>query len=404
MISSGTQRVTWQQWLVDKFFLGRSFGEYLKELLTPFNCAAAVIITVGLYFIFLRFTQGLAAVTSASDVQPWGLFLAWGLFAGVPLSATGFVLTTGVHIFGMKAYRPVVRNAILLGFLGYFFAVVFLLIDLGRPWRIYYPMAISFGPASVMFLVAWHVALYLSCQALEFSPSAFEWLRIKNLHRWALNITLGLTIGGVVLSTLHQSALGAMFLLMPGKLHPLWYTPYIPWLFFVSSIAAGLCMVIVVGFLNKHLCVKQADADYLGSLDRITLGLGKSSAIALFAYFGLKLVALAHGDNWRLLATSWGFWYLVELIGFVLLPCLLFLVAVRSQHLKLVYSTALWTLLGVILNRFNVSLIMFNWNLPGRELVNWKECVIILAIVMIEILTYRWIITRMPVLRAPLQP
>lgn len=400
MLSGATESNHWRRWLQDRLFLGRPLGEYLKGLINPFDIAAGAIALVGLYFIALRFTHGLAAVTSASDEQPWGLFLSWGLFAGVPLSATGFILTSAVHLFGLKPYRPIVRNAILLGFLGYFFAVVFLLIDLGRPWRIYYPMAISFGPASVMFLVAWHVALYLSCQALEFSPSVFEWLGLKNPRQWALNITVGLTIAGAVLSTLHQSALGAMFLLMPGKLHPLWYSPYIPWLFFISSIAAGLSMMMVVGALTKRWCIRQSDAHYRAAVDHLALGLGKGCSVVLLAYFGLKVVALAHGHHWHLLATPWGGWFLVELLGFVLLPCLLFVLAERKRSVGLVCSTALWTILGVVLNRFNVSLIAFNWQLPHRELFNWKEFAIIAGVVTIEILTYRWIINRMPVLRA----
>ena len=151
------------------------------------------------------------------------------------MSATGFVLGTAVYIFGVNKYHPVVKNAILIGFLGYFFAVTFLLIDLGRPWRLPYPMFVSFGTASVLFLVAWHVALYLSCQLLEFSPSIFEWAGFKTLRKWASSLILPLTIFGVILSTLHQSALGAMLLLAPGKLHPLWYTPYLPVLFFISA-------------------------------------------------------------------------------------------------------------------------------------------------------------------------
>jgi Ni/Fe-hydrogenase subunit HybB-like protein len=383
----------------DALFLGLTPAQYLRSLITPFNCIAAVIMLPGLFFLVLRFIYGLAAVTSASNEQPWSLLLAWGLFAGVPLSSTGFLMTTAEHIFGAREYRPVVRNAILLGFLGYLFAVIFLLIDLGRPWRIYYPMTWAFGPASVMFLIAWHVSLYLSCQALELAPSAFEWLKLGRLRNWALSITLGLTIGGVVLSTLHQSALGAMFLLEPGKLHPLWYTPYIPWLFFLSSIASGLSFVIVVSFLTKRLCKEQADAGYLDNVDAISFGLGKGSAIALFAYFGLKLVALAHGDNWDLLKTSWGLWYLFELIGFVAIPMLLFIIAERRHSLRLVRFSALMTVLGVILNRFNVSLLTFSWKLHDRELFSWKELSIILAMATIEILIYRWIVRRMPVLR-----
>lgn len=382
-------------------FLGMTPAQYLRSLITPLNGIATILILPGLYLLIVRFTCGLSAVTSATNEQPWGLLLAWGLFAGVPLSSTGFLLTTAEYIFGAKEYRPVVRNAILLGFLGYLFAVIFLLIDLGRPWRIYFPMTWAFGPASIMFLIAWHVALYLSCQALELAPAAFEWLKLQSLRNWAVSITLPLTIGGIVLSTLHQSALGAMFLISPGKLHPLWYTSYLPWLFFLSSIACGLSFVIVVSCIHKRLCRQQADKAYLDSIDAISFRLGKGCAIALFAYLGLKLVALAHGDNWNLLTTSWGRWYLLEVLGFVLFPMLLFIIAERRRHLSLVRLSAIFAILGVILNRFNVSLLAFNWRLPDREIFSMKELLIIVAIVTLEIILYRWIICRLPVLRTP---
>ncbi len=296
-------------WIRERFFLNLAVTEYIKQLITPFNIIAAILIIPGLYLIGIRFTQGLGAVTSASHFEPWGLFLSWGLFSGVPMSATGFVLGTAVYIFGVKKYHPVVKNAILIGFLGYLFAVTFLLIDLGRPWRLPYPMFVSFGTASVLFLVAWHVALYLSCQFLEFSPSIFEWAGFKTLRKWALSLILALTIFGVILSTLHQSALGAMLLLAPGKLHPLWYTPYIPVLFFLSAIAAGLCMVILANFLTSRFLRDQADSEYLASLDPITLDLGTAAAFVLFTYFAVKMIALAHGDHWDLLNTPLGRWY-----------------------------------------------------------------------------------------------
>src|SRR3972149_9302509 len=164
-----------RSWVRERLFLGLGMGEYVKGLVTPFNVVAGAIIVAGLVFLVLRFAQGLGAVTSASQDQPWGLFLAWGLFSGVPLSATGFVLGTAVYVFGLKQYHPVVKNAVLVGLLGYLFAVIFLLVDLGRPWRLPYPMTISFGTASGLCLVAWHVALYLSCQFLEFFPAISEW-------------------------------------------------------------------------------------------------------------------------------------------------------------------------------------------------------------------------------------
>jgi Ni/Fe-hydrogenase subunit HybB-like protein len=393
------QTETATSWVSDRFLLNLTMSEYLKRLITPFNMIAAILILPGLALIVIRFTQGLGAVTSASQSEPWGLFLSWGLFSGVPMSATGFVLGTAVYIFGVNKYHVVVKNAILIGFLGYFFAVTFLLIDLGRPWRLPYPMFVSFGTASVLFLVAWHVALYLSCQLLEFSPSIFEWAGFKTLRKWASSLILPLTIFGVILSTLHQSALGAMLLLAPGKLHPLWYTPYLPVLFFISAIAAGLCMVILANLLTSRFLRDQADSEYLANLDPITLDLGTAASFVLFTYFALKVMALAHGGHWDLLHTPFGRWFLVEVLLFVLLPSFLFAFGSRKRRAGLVKATAVFTLAGIILNRFNVSLIALNWNLPHREFVHWKEVLIVIALITIHILVYRWIVTRMPVLR-----
>lgn len=386
-------------WARERLLLGLPIAEYLRGLITPFNVIMWAIALVGLYFIMIRYAYGLGEVTAGSQDQPWGLFLSWGLFSGVPLSATGFILGAAVYIFGLKEYRPVVKNAILVGLLGYFFAVVFLLIDLGRPWRLPYPMFVSFGTASVLFLVAWHIALYLSCQFLEFSPSLFEWGGWKTLRSRVLTVMIGLTIAGVILSVLHQSALGAMYLLAPGKLHPLWYSPYLPPLFFTSAVAAGLCMVIFVTKLTQRFLRNQADSDYLASVDRITLGLGKAASFVLIVYFAMKVIALAHGNQWDLLNTPYGYWFLVEVLGFVLLPCFLFIFAYRTRKIGLIQFTAIFTIIGIIINRLNVSLIALNWELPHREFFEWKEFLIVIGVVAIEILVYRSIVTRLPILR-----
>ncbi len=383
--------------LRDELFMGMTFKEYVKKLFTPFNIVAGIIIIIGIPLIVLRFTQGLGAVTHASHDQPWGLFLSWGLFTGVPLAATGYILASAVYLFGLKDFSPLVRPAVLTGLIGYFFAVVFLLVDLGRPWRLPYPMFVSYGTASVLFLVAWHVALYLSTQFVEFCPSIFEWLGSERFRRWALKLTIGATIFGVILSTLHQSALGALFLLAPGKLHPLWYSPFIPVFFFISSIFAGLSMVIAESTLVSRFLKHRPDSHYLASLDRLTLGLGRAASLVLFTYFGMKVIGVAHGHHWNLLNTSYGYWFLVEMIIFVFFPCFLFAVGVRNRSVGLVRFTAFFTILGVAVNRFNVSLIALNWRLPHREFFHWKEFMIVITIITIEILVYRWIINRMPV-------
>lgn len=393
---------SFQARFMDKLMMGMPLSEYVRTLITPFNVAAAAILAFGVPLVVLRFTQGLASVTHASNEYPWSILLGWGLFSGVPLSATGYVMATAVYIFGFEKYHPLVRLGVLTGFMGYLFAVIYLLIDIGRPWRIYYPMAVSFGPTSVLFLVAWHVALYLTVQLLEFSPAILEWLHSRRVRKWAVMITVAMTIAGVILSTLHQSALGALFLLAPGKVHPLWYSSFLPVFFFVSSIYAGLAMVIAVSTVLARFLRGKAGREYLETLDPMTVGLGKGAAVVLFVYFALKWIGVAHDDHWGLLGTSHGHWFLAEILLFVLAPGILLAAGVKKDSARAVRFGAFWAIAGVILNRLNVSLIMFNWSLPGHlhHLVPpLREAGIVLTVATIHILLFRWIVNRMPVLR-----
>ncbi len=391
-----------RSWFMDKLLMGMTWPDYIRSLMTPFNVVAALILSVGLPIIVLRFYHGLYFATHASQDYPWGLYLGWGLFGGVPLSATGFVMATAYYIFGFKRYHSLVRLGVLTGLLGYFFAVVYLLVDLGRPWRIYYPMAIGFGTASILFLVAWHVATYLTVQILEFSPAILEWLKSTRTRRWAKMITIGMTIAGIILSTLHQSALGGMYLLAPGKLHPLWYSSYIPVFFLSSSIYAALCMVIFVSALSARFLRDKCDQEFLGNLPKQTLGLGQGAAVAMYVYLALKMIGIAHDDHWNLLNTPYGYWFLVELLGFVLLPAAVITLGIKKNSVATVRFGAIYAVVGIVLNRINVSIITLNWNLPHHFhhiVPPWKEVSAVLAIVTIHILIFRWILNRMPVLR-----
>ncbi|MBI5741446.1 MAG: polysulfide reductase NrfD [Nitrospirae bacterium] len=403
-MSNGTLTTTgnFRSWFMDKLLMGMSWPEYSRTLITPFNIVAAIVLSIGIPVILIRFIYGLGAVTHASNEYPLGIILGWGLFGGVPLSATGFVMGTAYYIFGFRGYKPLVRLGILTGFLGYLFAVVYLLTDLGRPWRIYYPMIIGFGTTSVLFLIAWHVSTYLTVQLIEFSEAILEWLKSRRVYKWATMIVIGMTIAGIILSTLHQSALGAMFLLAPGKVHPLWFSSYIPHLFLSSSIYSALAMVIMVSTLIARFQRSAADNNFLGSLDRLTVGLGKGASVGIFVYFAMKLISIAHDDNWHLLFTSWGYWYLVELLGFVLLPGIVLAWGAKTGSAGIVRIGAFASVAGVILNRINVSVIAFNWQLPGHLhhiIPPWQEVAIVATIFTIHILIFRWIINRMPVVR-----
>jgi Ni/Fe-hydrogenase subunit HybB-like protein len=385
-------------WVRDKLLMGMTLRRYLRSLVTPFNAVAALILLVGVPVIIYRFTFGLGAVTNLSQANPWGLWIGLDVLSGVALAAGGFTLASVVYIFGLKQYHAVVRPAILTGFLGYFFVVVGLVVDLGRPWKLPVPLVYSWGTGSVMFEVAWCVCLYLIVLALEFSPALFEWLGLRKLREWIVGLTIGLTVFGVMLSTLHQSSLGALFLLAPHRLHPLWYTPFVPIHFFVSAIIAGLSMVIVESGLSHRIFRNQIDASAHVDLDYITLGLGKAASVVLFAYFFLRIQALADSGAWSLLNTSYGYWYLVEVLGFVLLPCFLFASGVRHGNVTLVRASAAVAVVGVVLNRLNVSVVAMNWNAGVRYVPSWMEVVTSMAVITIGVLTFRFIVNRMPVL------
>lgn len=371
-----------------------------KSLLTPFNIFAGIVLVIGSVITVLRFTQGLGAVSNLSDNNPWGLWIGFDLLCGVALAAGGFVTSAAVYIFGMKRYHSAVRPAILTGFLGYALVVFALHYDVGRPWRLPYPFIVQQGTTSLLFEVGACVALYLTVLFIEFTPAAFEWLGLKRARNIVVRLTMLLTIFGVVLSTLHQSSLGALYLIAPSKLHPLWYSTYLPVYFFVSSIIAGLSMVLFESTLSHRYFEDKMDQTHLQENTGVTLGFGKTASLVLAGYFIIKIIGLAVSNNWHYLATGYGAWFLVELLGFVALPCFLYAVGVRDKNVKLIRWTALLTVLGIVLNRLNISLIAFNWQLPSSEryFPHWMEIMVSVYIVVIGILVFRFIVTKMPIL------
>ncbi|MBS0011037.1 MAG: polysulfide reductase NrfD, partial [Bacteroidales bacterium] len=221
------------------------------KIFTPFNLITAPIVIVGVILIVIRFINGLGAVSNLTQETPWGLWKGFNVVTGVAFAGGAYVITFMVYILNLKQYHSVVRVTVLNGFLAYVFYAGALILDLGRPWNIINPIiGNNFGVSSVLFLIAWHFLLYMIAQLVEFSPAIAEWLGAKRARKILSGMTLGAVILGITLSTLHQSGLGALFLMAREKIHPLWYSEFIPILFFVSSIFAGLSMVIFEGSIS----------------------------------------------------------------------------------------------------------------------------------------------------------
>jgi Ni/Fe-hydrogenase subunit HybB-like protein len=395
---SETARLTLREFFYEKVLMGMSPREYLRSLLTPWDAVYALILVIGIPLIIYRFAFGLAAATNLTQITPWGIWIGIDMLSGIALAAGGFTIGAAAYLLGVEKYHPIVRPAILTGFLGYLFAVIGLLCDLGSPWRLPVPIVYSFGTKSIMFEVAWCVALYSTVLFLEFTPALFEWLGWSRAREVMLKATIGLTVLGIVLSTLHQSSLGALFLMAKTKLHPLWYSPYIPLYFFVSAVTAGLSMVIVESSLSHRIFGSQIDPKQHVDLDDLAIGLARAASIIMFAYFFIRLQGLVDSGAWSLLLTGYGTWYLFEIIGFILVPSLLYAFGARNGYTTLIRVVAGWTVLGVVVNRLNVSVIAMNWQVSPHYFPSWMEMMTTLTVITMGVLCFRWIVNRMPVL------
>ncbi|MEW5976887.1 MAG: NrfD/PsrC family molybdoenzyme membrane anchor subunit [Acidobacteriota bacterium] len=335
--------------------------------LTFWKGVASLILIAGLYSTFVRFSQGLGASTALSDEFPWGLWVGFDVLCGVALAAGGFTISAVVYIFNLRRFKPIVRPAILTAFLGYVLVIVALLFDLGRSYRIWHALVL-WNPHSVMFEVAWCVMLYSTVLALEFSPILLEKLGWERPLRVMHALTLPLVILGVILSMLHQSSLGSLYLIVPEKLHPLWYSPLLPVFFFVSALGLGCAMTIFESFLSYRAFGKKLELHLLAEL-------GKVLVVVLSVYLVLKVLALKSAGLIGLIFAS-GYesrMFLAEILLGILGPiALLSIPRVRKSEFGL-FVGAVMVVLGFIMNRLNISVTGMEASSGVAYFPSWTE-------------------------------
>ena len=355
------------------------------------RAAAAVILTLLAVVTYRRFTGGLGAVTNLSDQFPWGLWVAFDVLCGVGLAAGGFTVAAMVYLLGWERYRPVLRPAILTAFLGYLMVVFTLLFDLGKPWNVWHPL-IKHNPHSVMFEVGWCVMLYTTVLAMEFAPSIWQKLQWgKGLRIWK-RITVPLVMAGVLLSTLHQSSLGSLFLILPDKLHPLWYSPILPLYFFVSAVAAGLAMVIVESYFAQRAFGKKMEWHILSDFGRFLV-------IPLLLLVVLKAFDLLDSGNWK---EAWKFTpeaglFWLEYLLLILIPLALIMVWNAWTRPKLLLTTAFMVVGGFIINRINTAITALDSTLGAGYIPSWEEVTVTVGIVTIACILFSLAAKHLPI-------
>ncbi|MBI5950164.1 MAG: Ni/Fe-hydrogenase cytochrome b subunit [Chloroflexi bacterium] len=307
------------------------------------------LMAVGLVVAIVRFALGIGAISNLSNTYPWGFWISFDIFTGIAIASGAFILAALVYIFEIEAFRPLLMPSILTALLGYIMEVLALFVDLGRPERIWH-MLIYQNYTSTMLVIGLCVMIYLAVLAALFAPVVFDGFKLPKYAEAFRRFAKPLVIFAVVISTIHQASLGALMLIQPTKLHPLWWSGWLPALFFFSALPIGLAMIIFESSLSSRYFNHVLETAALEKLAR-------AIPYALGFYLLLKFAEMAFDGELGLLFSSGSmsllFW--IEILVGCLIPMWMFSSnAVRKNPSKLL-TAAIILLLGMILNRFNVS-------------------------------------------------
>lgn len=364
------------------------------KVLTPFTMLLLLCIAGGLAAVIYRMSAGLGAATNLSDEMPWGLWIGFDLLGGVAMAAGGFLIAGAVYLFNMEKYRPIVRPAVLTAFIGYLLAVIALFFDLGHPFRIWHP-AFMWQYHSVLWVVAMHVMFYTMTLAVEFSPMLFEKMKAHGLLKFVNGIMVGVVLFGVMLSVLHQSSLGALYLIMIDKMSGLWYNSLLPYFFLVSAVAMGLNMVSLESIISARAFGHKPPL-------AILQGLARGSIWALGLYLLMKIAYLVTGQGGVAAAFTGSMEaniYLVELAGGVLVPLILLLNPSTGDNVDSILWVNILVVAGVLLNRMSIAVFSVYGDVKamgGSYFPSLLELLLTLGIVALGILLFKLVAKYLP--------
>jgi Ni/Fe-hydrogenase subunit HybB-like protein len=341
----------------------------------------AAIVVFGLVLGIIRLVLGLGATTNLSSGYPWGLWITFDVFT-VPFSAGAFTLAAVVHIFNYKKYHGVAHLALLAGFLGYLLVVLVLLMDLGR-WDQFYSVLLPWrwNLHSFMFEVSMSITIYFGVLVLELIAVVFEdqeWMAVQ----W-LNQVIPLVAGvGVLLSCVHQGSLGALFLVLSHKLHPLWWTPILPVLFFTSAVFSGLSVAILLATVTPRAMGRPVPMRLLTGLAKVVLVV---QAIYLVLKVGDLLIA---GELGLIFGSGWlSALFLAEIIIGVIMPLILFSSRIRESERGLLLGT-IYILVGLALNRSSIAWFALRAPAGATYFPHWMELGIAIAAIAFGVLFF----------------
>jgi Ni/Fe-hydrogenase subunit HybB-like protein len=352
-----------------------------------------VLAGVGVGLILMRFMYGIGSISNLSDQFAWGLWIGVDVMSGIALAAGAFVIAAAVYIFRLKRFEPLVRPAILTGLLGYLLECGVMAVEVGRPYN-FWRLLVHWEYQSLLWSVGMCVVLVAGVLSVQFSPVILEWLRgvapiskrlpINPLYRLIKKAWIVIILVGAVLATVHQSSLGAMWVLVPEKLYPLWYSLYLPVFFWISALVAGLTMPILESMLSSKALNRGLELDLLADL-------AKAGSVVLLVYLVARGVDLIARGAWPLVfepnVQALAFW--LEMGLGVIVPAILFAIKPLRYKPSVLFSGALMAVLfGIILNRLNVSIVGM-WSYAGYVYFpSWMELAVTVTLITFAVIAF----------------
>ena len=364
--------------------------------ITVWRVIVTAMFALGGWATYLRFVEGWKAATNLSDGQPWGIWVGVSTLCGVGLSAGGFAIAGAVYLLGFERYRPILRAAVMIAFLGYLSVCLGYAWELGLPWNFWHPL-VMWNRKSVLFEVVWCIMMYTTVLALEFSPALVEkipWKGVRELYlAWQHRILIGLVLIGVLLSSLHQSFLGGLFILFRGKQYPLWWSQYQTTLFYLSALSAGLSMVMIAMYLSMRSLGAKLDPNLMLEVSRLI-----SPLLIVFTLF--RFVDLAHNQALSymfLFDRSETYYFWLEIALFIVAPLVLFnLKQVKSSPIALYWSAAV-LVMGFLTHRINVSITALERATGAHYVPKWSELAVTVMLVGSAVMFFRWAVLNLKI-------
>jgi len=368
----------------------------IKSEITLWRVIVAIIFVTGTYATYIRFFQGFRASTNLSDQMPWGLWVGLGTLCGIGLSAAGFGISAAVYLLGMERYRPILRSAILISFLGYMTVCVGYLYEIGLPWRFWHPI-VMWNRHSVLFDVCVCIMTYTAVLTFEFAPAVIEklpWRRFRDtVLRFHHKILVGVVLAGVLLSSMHQSYLGGLYLIALGKVHPLWYSPYMHAMFYLSAIPAGLALTIMAIYLSMRSLRVRIDPSILSDCGRMVQML-----LIVYAFFKLVDLAANQALGYAFQPTAEAGYFWLEVMLFLAIPItLLSFESVRMRLNRLYWSCAV-VVAGFMVDRLNVSVNALQSAMGTHYVPKWSELASSILVIAAGVIAFRYAVMHLDIL------